>query len=388
MATIKPHRTAAGEVTYRVRFRLSPGTNPVNETFSTLDDAREFASLVDAIGGAAAREVRSKVDSPVRFKTLQVALDEYCDHVDSYAARGTAPEYRRLASRTWLARLGAGTPIQAVTVQAVEKWLAWQRQQPTRRGTPYSAKSLRNAQGLLSSVLDYQVKIGGLERNVAVGMKIPKDSEKREKVYLTGNQFAVLVSKFPVFYQPMIIFMYATGMRWGEVTALRASDFDLDGTPPTVRVSRAWKRGNSGGDSYLGSPKSSRSVRTITLPLAVVRELRPLIEESTGGDNFVFHAVTDPAKAIHYSHFLERVWRPAVTAANLGVTVTPHDLRHSHASALIGQGVPLPVIQRRLGHESIKTTVDVYGHLAPDSYAGAAEAIGLVMSPALPQLEG
>ena len=64
-----------------------------------------------------------------------------------------------------------------------------------------------------------------------------------------------------------------------------------------------------------------------------------------------------------------------------------HDLRHSHASALIAAGIPLPVIQRRLGHESIQTTVDVYGHLAPEAYAGAASAIDLSLTQALPKVE-
>ncbi len=63
-----------------------------------------------------------------------------------------------------------------------------------------------------------------------------------------------------------------------------------------------------------------------------------------------------------------------------------HDLRHSHASALIAAGVPLPVVQRRMGHESIQTTVDVYGHLAPDAYAGAAEAMSVAMGGVSPQI--
>ena len=51
-----------------------------------------------------------------------------------------------------------------------------------------------------------------------------------------------------------------------------------------------------------------------------------------------------------------------------------HDLRHSHASILLGAGVPIHVVQVRLGHESIKTTVDTYGHLLPDAQAMAANA--------------
>ncbi|MCA0329475.1 MAG: tyrosine-type recombinase/integrase [Actinobacteria bacterium] len=63
-----------------------------------------------------------------------------------------------------------------------------------------------------------------------------------------------------------------------------------------------------------------------------------------------------------------------------------HDLRHSHASWLIAAGVPLPVIQRRLGHESIQTTVDVYGHLAPDALEIAAQAATLALGQAMPEV--
>ena len=51
------------------------------------------------------------------------------------------------------------------------------------------------------------------------------------------------------------------------------------------------------------------------------------------------------------------------------------DLRHTHASQLIAAGVPLTVIQRRLGHESIKTTSDTYGHLAADADVAAAAVL-------------
>jgi len=63
-----------------------------------------------------------------------------------------------------------------------------------------------------------------------------------------------------------------------------------------------------------------------------------------------------------------------------------HDLRHTHASWLIHEGVPLPIIQRRLGHESIQTTVDTYGHIMPDAAAAAAGAVERAMGEFDPSL--
>lgn len=62
--------------------------------------------------------------------------------------------------------------------------------------------------------------------------------------------------------------------------------------------------------------------------------------------------------------------------SELGVRPRVHDLRHTHASRLIEAGVPLPVIQVRLGHESITTTVGTYGHLAVDADLRAVELLG------------
>ena len=78
------------------------------------------------------------------------------------------------------------------------------------------------------------------------------------------------------------------------------------------------------------------------------------------------------SRPVPYPTFRKR-WLLATTA--FGRDVRVHDLRHTHASWLIAAGVPLPVIQRRLGHESITTTVDRYGHLAPDSDVAVLAAL-------------
>src|SRR5690606_12851474 len=96
--------------------------------------------------------------------------------------------------------------------------------------------------------------------------------------------------------------------------------------------------------------------------------------------------------AQRHGHFTSRSWAPAVRKASdvelcesLGLTPltrvpTIHDLRHTHASWLIARGVPLPYIQARLGHESITTTVNTYGHLVADAHDQMASAIALTLT--------
>jgi integrase len=84
---------------------------------------------------------------------------------------------------------------------------------------------------------------------------------------------------------------------------------------------------------------------------------------------------------LHNGDFYTHVWRKLMTAV-AAEGVSPfrfHDLRHTHVAWLIAGGAPLPHIQARLGHESITTTIDTYGHLLP----GGDELISRIIDTAL-----
>lgn len=369
-----------GQTVYRVRFRLTPKSNPTTETFTDLAQAIEFRDLVKKVGGATARRIRDAYDTSTEIMTLGDALDAYCAHVNTYAAKGTAKGYKSAAYNTWLAYFDESMPIIALSRVDVEKWVAWQREQEVKNSKPprlYSSKSIKNAHGVLSSVLAYAVTNKQIDENVARGVKIPTDRIARQPVFLSPAQFAALSKEIPQRYRAFISLLYGTGMRFGEASALNAEAFNLTGTPPTVRVFRAWKKGDK-QRRYIGTPKSRKALRTISLPSSLVPLLAPLVEEAQKTGGLVFHSRGGPGRRLVESNFLE-TFKRAAERAGLPAGVTPHSLRHSHASELIRNGVPLPVIQDRLGHESIKTTVDQYGHISQDSWAGAAE----IMSEAL-----
>ena len=74
-------------------------------------------------------------------------------------------------------------------------------------------------------------------------------------------------------------------------------------------------------------------------------------------------------------YFNREIWKPAIAAAQLPEDATFHDLRHTFASTALAEGVPISEVSRWLGHKSITTTVDLYGHLVPEASGRARDAL-------------
>ena len=376
-----PYRAKDGTITYHVRFRISGSRNPVKETFSTLREAEKFARLVERVGGDAARGARRQgEDSARHVPTLATWLERHLEGLSASATPGTVAEYRRMAARTWLPRLGH-MPLDAIRREDVVDWVGWQRQQTARGGKPYSPKSIANAHGLLSSVLASAVDAEVIARNVARKVPLPDDAERPEMVILSEAEFVTLLGAVPERWRPLVGTLFFTGLRWGEATALTPGDLDLDAEVPILRVARAWKKGAAG--VYLGAPKTRRGRRTVSLPDFLVPVLRTQAE-GKAGDGLLFTA--PEGGRVSAQHFHTRVWRPAIERSGIAKRPRVHDLRHGHASHMLANGADIFAVSRRLGHESVKVTGDVYGHLLPDAHARSAGIASLIAPGAFPQI--
>lgn len=269
-----------GTILWRVQFRLSPRSAPTSERFDTFDEALKFSRLVDKVGGAAARQLRDMSDeSPSDVPTVATALEQHIEAAASHVTPGTLHRYQQIARDRINPTLG-DMPADMLTRRTVEKWVTALRRETTRAGKPLSAKTIKNAQALLSAALQRQVDDGVITRNAAKGIPLPKDTIGREKVFLTPQQVEALISAMPDRYRPLTRFLYLTGARFGEATALTVADLDLDSYPATARISKAWKEAKQPGQPvYLGTPKTRRSVRTVSLP----DNLLPLLRALTDG---------------------------------------------------------------------------------------------------------
>jgi integrase len=349
-------------------------------------------------------------------RDLREELQTVAQYADHYINAKSGVEGKTLDHYRMFIRLHIGPtmgdlPLDAVTKEMVAGWVNFQAEDG------HAAKSIKNRHGFLSAMFQSAVDDELITRNPCAKTNLP-DSERGEMVFLSPDEFTTLLSYIPVWYQPLVQILANTGVRWGEATALKPGDFDLDATDlagdpqPTVRISRAWKSSVARG-WYLAAPKTKRSKRLLTLPVDMLPILRPLVES---GREFVF--TNSRGGAIRQQNFWSGVWNPARRLANglppftaakgsadkpwearsmgvwdrkpavkpLGKVPRIHDLRHSCASWLIADGIPLTVVQLQLGHESIKTTSDIYGHVTPGMMSSAAKSLGRTLAGSMPQL--
>ncbi|MYW03498.1 site-specific integrase [Streptomyces sp. SID3343] len=386
MASIRVRSRADGGITHVVLWR-EDGRQPT-ESFDSPTQAEAFKLLIEANGGrkpegwirghgfvdpSAAALV---ADAPILFREWAPRVINSRTGVES---RTRADYMRDVAA--WMYPTFGDANVRVndeIDSEAVRLWVnnlersTYPKGKDAEGNTKYrrlSPKTVRNLHGLLSSILqaavdhDPQIRT----RNPCVGINLPRvdDEIEDEQCFLTPDEVALLISCFSRRTDQLAATIaYGTAVRYGELTALQPQDLVRLGTRPAVRVQRAWKRRDD-GTYYMGAPKSKKSRRTLTITPTVVDALDEL---GQGKGKKALLLVDDAGNRLHYSSFGDR-WERAVkkaTALGLDKDPTPHDLRHSAVAALIAAGTPLPAIQRRLGHESIQTTVDTYGHLLPD----------------------
>ncbi|MFD8936656.1 tyrosine-type recombinase/integrase [Streptomyces sp. NPDC059578] len=393
MAGIRKRPKKNGTATYQVRW-LQGGRDGTweNESFEDEDSATDFRDLVEAHGNKwpygwiPGRGFVEPDEHPHDVPLLDFAR-EYVDALTSVDIRTREDYHREIKLHFSLLthRRTDGVDIPAticnLTQRDVSAWVRTEqegRPNPDSKGrgkkewlrVPADPKSIRNRHGLLFCIVQSAVDSVPQLRttNCCKGTKLPRlDHDTDEGMaFLERDEYArvAMEIKDPD-ARDLADWLVGTGMRWGEATALKVKDLSLASEIPSANIQRAWKKAQRGSPEayYLGPPKTRKARRLVALSPAQVDTLRRL----TAGlepDSFVFRAAM--GGPWRHANFYNRKWLPAVREAmDKGLPKRPriHDLRHTHVAWLIAAKIPLPAIQVRLGHESIQTTVDRYGHL-------------------------
>lgn len=350
MRTPIRHVAGDGTVTWKVRYRTA-GVQ-TSKTFVEKQYADTFAGMLNTARGtagvAAALAWLQAVEDQIESQTFAQWFEHYVDQLTGVTSR-TRADYRRMHAR-YLSELDQMplTLINRGHVSAIVNRLDNQG---------LSAKTIKNTIHMLSSCLGLAAEEGLIAKNPCRRVRLPKPGHDFvEARFLEYHEFAAILGEIPEHYRGLVVFLAGTGLRWSEATALRPSDVSL--TRGTVRVERAWKRTPGGAAGWaIGAPKSVKARRTVNAAVAALAAVTPLPKTE-----FLF--VNQRGGAVRHNNFHARVWVPAVERAGLAGTRI-HDLRHTHASWLISEGVALEAVQDQLGHESILTTRKVYGHLLP-----------------------
>lgn len=354
--------------TWRITFRHKGRTT--SETFDTKKEAERFANELALLGSQDALERLYDGEQKQSGPTLDQIASDHIEHLTDVTV-GTRLSYQRLWARTWSEKIG-NLPADRVTRDHISKAVIALAER-------YSYKSLKNQRGLLYGVLDRAVDLGHLDSNPAKKVRIPRsrETDRTEMVILDQADIGTLISHLPQHWRPLVQFLAGTGCRWGEAVALQVGDVMLNTDTPVVRIRRALKW-SPDGNREVGPTKTKKSNRTVALPAVVAETLVNLVDGRGKGD-LVFTAPR--GGPVRHRTFWSDIWLPACKKAGFDPRPRIHDLRHSHASILLGQGVPIHVVQARLGHESIQTTVDTYSSLLPDAQVAAAAAADHALTP-------
>ncbi|GAA3866482.1 site-specific integrase [Streptomyces lannensis] len=251
-----------------------------------------------------------------------------------------------------------------------------------------SARTVQYVHAVLRSALQQAIREELIARNVARIVETPTVDPKEVHVLDVGEVKALLKTARPHRLYALWLLLISTGLRRGEALALTWSDVDLNAG--TLRVRRNVQRIRR--ELIFGTPKTKRSVRTVSLPRRCVQALsdhRQSQERERAIAGRKWQPSPGQPTGLIFTTSTGRVIDPRGLNRMLTILcrdarvprVRVHDLRHTCASLLLAQGVDARTIMETLGHSTITMTLDTYAHVMGTTLRAAADqmddALGL-----------
>jgi len=299
----------------------------------------------------------------------------------------TRRDYRNLLDHQVLPHF-RDLPLSAIDGLMVEEWAAG------LVAGGLSAKRARKAHAVLFQALKAAVRGRKLASNPAEDVQLP-EHQRKEMHFLTAVQVEALAAAIREPYGVVVRFAAYSGVRPGELAALKVWQLDL--LRGTARVVQATTE--VGGHLFTG-PTKTHEARTVKLPRFLCAELGAyLAARHSEPDALLFTALE--GGTLRENNFVRRYFKPAIAAANEQLVkaakagerpalipegLRMYDLRHTCASLLIHEGASVKAVQKQLGHKSATMTLDTYGHLWPDETERLAEHMDRAHNEALTRL--
>ncbi len=252
--------------------------------------------------------------------------------------------------------------LSSISTHMIEEFLA--KKQKDSKLSPTTVGYLLT---IMKMILKRAIVWDFLSKNPAEYIQKPK-RQRKEMDFLNIEELQIFletVEKTDPGYYPLFLAASLTGMRRGEITALKWSD--VNWTTNQIHVRRSVVSGN------LEEPKSKAAIRAIIVPPLLISVLKKYHLSCPIGElDLVFP--NREGNIMHAENMVKRHFLPALRRSGLR-RIRFHDLRHTYASLLIAQGENLKFIQQQLGHSSSQTTLDRYGHLMPQVQQGFGERL-------------
>lgn len=238
-------------------------------------------------------------------------------------------------------------------------------------------ETVAHIKNVLSNVLGKAVEWGYLHENAARLVRLPRRGPQKQRPFLRPEEVQRLLAALSEPSRSIVILLVLTGLRIGELLALRWSDVDF--SESCLRVHQTVY------DGRFDTPKTQASAAPLPLSQEAVYTLRRLVSGGAA-DGLVF--ANRNGGALNPRNLLRRVLRPACVAAEVP-SITWHSLRHTHATLLAAQGEMVKTIQSQLRHSTARLSLELYTHQIPSTQREAVERLDLqLFGPKWTQVRG
>jgi len=240
----------------------------------------------------------------------------------------------------------------------------------------YAWETTHHLRSLLSKVIGTAVDWNYLSDNPVCGAKMPERSLKRPHRFLSLDEARRLIEASDEPVRTIVLLAVMTGLRIGEILALRWGRIDL--VAGKLRVEETCYKGK------FGTPKTRASRREVPLTAGVVQALQAHHVNSRDTANEALVFATRGGTPLASNNLRKRQLHPASKQAGLG-SIDWHSLRHTHGTLLHEQGTPLRVAQAQLGHSHMSTTLQVYTHASGSAQRQAVDRLESLLFPTVPK---
>jgi integrase len=332
----------------RIELPAEPGEPRARKWVRAKTEEECLAKAWQAMG-----QLAGQVTLPDDSETLGAVARQWLAFMEGRVSDGSWSAYRTRVNLHIIPLLGTRR-LTALKTKDVDQW------QAALETKGLAVATRREIRSTLVIIIEWAQARDLVTRNVAALSPGPRGSGKKVDTLTKAQAKAVLEKVQDWRLEAAVILMVMTGLRIGETLGLRWSDI----TEGSVTV--AGQLVTKPSLHYQPFPKTDSGYRTIDLPLKAQAAL------GAPGDPSDYVFLTASGRLIDPSTLAMELKQ---RTRDLGVNVHPHKLRHTAASLMIDAGVPIEIVSKVLGHKSIRTTLDVYGHLLDNGRGAAASAM-------------